>query len=335
MQSVYELRRIKSSADRNLGKALNIYSQNIDLLIRTDTREILYWLDNYNKNFKDEFYIVALYLNSTIIGYAQFAYFKEEKIVFIDYLAIEKNSRKNNTFYEFIEKIKEFFIEEGIEYNFIVTEVGYYRQTKEPTEVARNLIRLLKMTGFGVIKMAYFQPMLGKMNYETELSTVLMIHTVGDLKTIKLETFFLLIDTIYYKHYKRWYDKFLNEKDQVEYVSRLRELREKIELSAKKKKFVEINGYSNLFPVNQFNPSSSKYVRSAKVFGVFVVFILLSIGISSLVIFLKKKYELDADTIKFVSLCSLVIIIFISTVFYKSKNESLSGAIEKIIKFFD
>src|SRR5437868_7979044 len=151
MQSVYELRRIKSSADKSLGRALNIYSQNIDPLIRTDTREIIYWLDNYNKQFKDQFYLVALYLNDLIIGYAQFAYFKEEKIVFIDYLAIEKNSRKNNTFYEFIEKIKEFFIDEEIEYNFIVTEVGYFRQTKEPTEVARNLIRLLKMTSFGVI----------------------------------------------------------------------------------------------------------------------------------------------------------------------------------------
>jgi hypothetical protein len=335
MQSVYELKRIKSSSDKSLGKALNIYSQNIDPLIRTDTREILYWLDNYNTWFNDRFYLVALYLNDKVIGYGQFVYFQEEKIVFIDYLAIEKNSRKNNTFYEFIEKIKDFFIEEHIEYNYIVTEVGYYKQTKEPTEVAKNLIRLLKMTGFGVIKMPYFQPMLGKMNYETEVGAVLMIYTSNDLKTLKMKTFLLLIDTIYYKHYKRWYDKFLDEKSHAEYVSRLRELKQKIELSARKKLEVEINGYANLFPTSQSITSSSNYVRTAKVLGVFIVFILLSIGIGSIVLFLKKKYELDADAIKFIALCSLVIIFLLSTIFYKSKNEFLSGVIERFLKLFN
>lgn len=334
MQSVYELKRIKSSTDKSLGKALNIYFQNIDPLIRTATKEIIHWLDHYNERFQDRFYLIALYLNDVMIGYGQFTYFKEEGIVFMDYLAIEKNSRKNNTFYEFVEKIKDFFIDEGVEFNYIVTEVGYYKEKKELTEVGRNLIRLLKMTGFGVIKMEYFQPMLGKKNYETEIGAVLMIYTANDLKVLKLETFFLLIDTIYYKNYQRWYDEFLNEKERVEYGSRLQELRGKIEISAKKKQVIEINGYANLLPMNQSNTRSSNYVRSAKVFGVFLIFILLSIGIGSIVLLLKKKYNLDANAITFISLCSLIIIIFISTVFYKSKNESMSSAIERILKIF-
>ena len=332
MQSVYELKKIKNSNDKSLGKALNIYFQNIDPLIRTATKEIIHWLDRYNERFQDRFYLIALYLNDVMIGYGQFTYFKEEGIVFMDYLAIEKNSRKNNTFYEFVEKIKDFFIEEGVEYNYIVTEVGYYKEKKELTEVGKNLIRLLKMTGFGVLKAEYFQPMLGKMNYETEIGGVLMIYTANDLKELKLETFFLLIDTIYYKNYKRWYDEFLNEKERIEYGSRLLELKGKIELSAKKKQAVEINGYSNLLPITQTNTPSSKYIRSAKVFGVLLVFILLSIGIGSIVLLLKKKYNLDASAITFISVCSLVIITFLSTVFYKSKNGSISSAIEKVLK---
>jgi len=334
-QSVYELRRIKNSTDKSLGKALKIYFQNVDPLIRTATNEIIHWLDRYNERFQDRFYIVALYLNDVLIGYGQFTYFKEERIVFIDYMAIEKNSRKNNTFYEFVEKIKDFFIEEDVEYNYIVTEVGYYKDKKELTEVGRNLIRLLKMTGFGVIKMNYFQPMLGKKNYETEIGGVLMIHTANDSKTLKLETFFQIIDAIYYKNYKRWYDEFLNEQEQLEYGSRLIELREKIKLFAKKKKEIEINGYAHLSPLNQASTApSSKYVRSVKVFGVFLIFGLLSIGIGCIVLLLKRKYDLDTEAITFISLFSLAIITFISMVFYNSKNESMSSALEKIIKLF-
>jgi hypothetical protein len=33
--------------------------------------------------------------------------------------------------------------------------VGYYKENNVPTEITRNLIRLLKMSGFGVIKMTY------------------------------------------------------------------------------------------------------------------------------------------------------------------------------------
>jgi N-acetylglutamate synthase-like GNAT family acetyltransferase len=155
MQSTYDLRRIKNSTDRHITKALSIYSQNIDPLIRTDTREILYWLDNYNQRFIDRFYLVGLSLNDTIVGYAQFAYFKEERMIFIDYLAIDKQYRKNNTFYEFLEKLKEFFAEESLYHTYIIAEVGYYKENNVPTEITRNLIRLLKMSGFGVIKMTY------------------------------------------------------------------------------------------------------------------------------------------------------------------------------------
>ncbi|HLA58247.1 MAG TPA: hypothetical protein VK622_05785 [Puia sp.] len=334
-QSVYELRRIKNSTDRSLREALKIYFQNVDPLIRTNTNEIIHWLDRYNEKFQDRFYIVALHLNDSMIGYGQFTYFKEEKLVFIDYMAIEKNSRKNNTFYEFVDKVKDFFINEDVEYNYIVTEVGYYKDGKELTEVGRNLIRLLKMTGFGVIKMNYFQPMLGKKNYETEIGGVLMIYTENGSKTLKLETFLQIIDTIYYKNYKRWYDDFLNEQEQLEYGSRLLELRERIRLFAKKKPEIEINGYVHLTPVNLAPTPSSNYIRLAKVLSVFIIFTILSVGIGGLVLWLRKKYNIDGSYISFISVCSLVIIIFISRVFYKNKNESISGVIEKIFNIFN
>ena len=99
MSATYELRRIKNSKDSVLTKALGIYSQNIDPLLRTDTREIIYWLDNYNNSYRDKFFLLGLHLNGQLIGYAQIAYFTEEKIVFIDYIVIEQGRRGNNTFW--------------------------------------------------------------------------------------------------------------------------------------------------------------------------------------------------------------------------------------------
>ncbi|MES2003136.1 MAG: GNAT family N-acetyltransferase [Bacteroidota bacterium] len=334
MQSTYDLRRIKSSTDRHITKALSIYSQNIDPLIRTDTREILYWLDNYNQHFTDRFYLVGLFLNDTIVGYAQFAYFKEERIIFIDYLAIDKQYRKNNTFYEFLEKLKEFFAEESLYHTYIIAEVGYYKENNVPTEITRNLIRLLKMSGFGVIKMTYYQPMLGRHNYETELSTILMLYTANDIKQIKKETYGLILDTIYYKHYKRWYDKFLSDKEQAIYITRLEQLRSKIEDNMKRKEYIEINGYASLFVTPNTAAAPKNYLKVAKLIAVAVIFAVISIGFGSIVFFAKKKFNLDSDSIKLISIFSLISVVFITSVLYNSKSESFIDTIERLIKLF-
>lgn len=334
MQTIYDLKKIKNSSDRHLTRALSIYSQNIDPLIRTDTREIIYWLDRYNRKFTDKFYIVGLYLNDVIIGYGQFVYFVEEKIVFIDYLAIEKQSRKNNTFYEFTDKIKEFLAEENLHYTYILTEVGYYKENNEPTEVTRNLIRLLKMSGFGVVKMDYFQPMLGKNNYETELSTILMLYTENDVKRIKKETFLLIIDTIYFKHYKRWYDAFFQDKEHALYISRLDDLKKKIELQIKKKEFIEINGYANLFSSRETTVHQKNYVKVAKLVAALIVFALFSMLIGVIVVFVKRRYNLDQDSLQFITYVSLILVIGLSALFYKNKNESFSEVVERVIRLF-
>ena len=334
MQSTYDLKWIKSSSDKYLTKALSIYVQNIDPLIRTDTREIHFWLDRYNQKFTDKFFVVALLLNEEIVGYCQFVFFRDEKLVFIDYMAIEKQHRRNNTFYEFIEKIKEFLTQENIEYNYVITEVGYYKEKNVPTEVTRNLIRLLKMSGFGVIKTDYYQPMLGKENHETEIGTILMLFTSSEVKQIKKETFLIFIKTIYFKHYKRWYDNLLNDFEQAEYVKRLNELKEKIEILVQKKDVVEINGYSNLFTSHDVPTRPKKFVGLAKAIAVILSFFIVATLMGGIVIFVKQQFGIDQETLKFIAIISVIILAFIVMMVYKSKNEPFTDLIERIIKSF-
>lgn len=334
MKAIYELKRIKDSTDSNLTRALSIYSKNIEPILRTDTREIMYWLDNYGKHYKDKFYLLGLYLNNKLIGYAQLVYFENECILFVDYIVIDKDFRRNNTFYQFIEEIKNFLIDEEVVYDYILGEVGYFNDKKIPTESTRNLIRLLKMSGFGVIKTNYYQPMLGKNNYESELMSVLMIYTPNDLKKIKKDTFQLMINTIYFKHYKRWYDKFLNEFEQANYVLGLNKLMTLMNESIKRKDFIEINGYSHIYNSEPL-PKESKFAsKLLNITGLLVLFSIVATLIGIGVIKLKNIYHIDSTGLVFICISSIALLMFLFHVFYKNKNQPISWIIEKMIGIF-
>jgi hypothetical protein len=158
MKSTYEIKIFKSSNEQDLIKALNLYSQNIEPALRTDSREIMYWVDRYNKKFEDSFYILGFYLNDVLIGFSELAYFIKEKTLIVDYLVIDKKFRKNNTFYEFIQKIEEFLNSKNFIIDYIVAEVGFYNEKLEPPEKSKHMIRLLKMAGFSVAKCSYYTP---------------------------------------------------------------------------------------------------------------------------------------------------------------------------------
>lgn len=334
MKASYELKRIKDSTDSNLTRALSIYSKNIEPILRTDTREIIHWLDNYCKQYKDKFYLLSLYLNNKIIGYAQLVYFEDECIVFVDYIVIDKDFRRNNTFYQFIEEIKNFLIDEELIFDYILGEVGYYNDQKNPTENTRNLIRLLKMSGFGVIKANYYQPMLGKNNYESELMSVLMIYTPNDLKKLKRDTFELIINTIYFKHYKRWYDKFMNESEQAKYVLGLNKLMSLMKEGLKRRDFIEINGYSHIYNSEPLPKESKLTHKLIIITGLVIVFLIVATIIGIGVIKLNKTYKLDSVSLTFICISSMVLLMFLFNVFYKNKNQSISWIIEKMIGIF-
>lgn len=331
---IYELRRFKSSDDNDLTKALSLYAKNIDSLIRTDSREILYWLDNYSKRYPDKFCLLGLYLNNVLIGFSELVYFVEEKIVFVDYIVIDSNHRRNNTFYEFIENIKGFLDEECLNYDNIICEVGYYEHGKEFSGPGRNLIRLLKMSGFGVIKNDYIQPMLGKTNFESELKCVLMIFPINDLGRIKRETFMMILDTIYFKHYKRWYDAFFSEMEQASYVQRLFKIKDEIQIPLKKKEYIEINGYSHLFPVNSSKTTTKKYTQLAKFVGTIILLAAFAGILGTVHYYVKKFFQIDLEAQAYIIVASAVIVFAMMSFLFDEKKNSFYGLLEKLIDKF-
>lgn len=331
MKTVYDLRKFRDTNEKDLNRALFIYSQNIETVLRTDTREIMYWLDEYNKAFKDRFYLLGFYLNDVIIGFAQLVYFVEEKIIFVDYIVIDKEYRKNNTFYEFVEKIKEFIVDENIRFDYILGEVGYYDDNMHPSKNTRTLIRLLKMTGFGILKINYYQPMLGKNNFESELLSVLMIYTSTEIQRIKKETFLLFLKTIYIKHYKRWYDKFFDENAQAEYSLGLNSLINKINETIKKKKYIEINGYSNLYEFKGISPKPKNFLKIAKIIAILLLFAICALIFGTIHVIAKTKFGIDITAQSYIIIASIVVVFFILSLYYEGRTNSITVIIDKII----
>jgi hypothetical protein len=133
MKSTYELKRFKSSSAPDFAKALKLYSENIEPEYRTDTSEILFWTDNFEKQFGDSFLILGLYLNDVLIGFSEVAVFKEEKLVEVDYIVIDPRYRKNNAFYQFLDQITSFLADENYVFDYVICEVGCYFENREPT----------------------------------------------------------------------------------------------------------------------------------------------------------------------------------------------------------
>ena len=335
MKSVYELKYFKNSTEPELIKALSLYSQNIEPALRTDSKEIMFWIDRYNKKFEDSFFILGLYLNSVLIGFAELAYFIKEKIIIIDYLVIDKQFRKNNTFYEFAQKIEDFINDRDIVFNYAVVEVGFYNEKLEPPEKSKHMIRLLKMSGFSVAKCEYYTPKLGLYNYESEMKSILMVYSRDGTKKIKVETFMQIVYAIYFKYNQRWYDAFLNDDEKFEYQKGLNKLITKVEKGITNKEFIELNGYGNILtPHGEKKDVFERHKFLKFLTGIFLI-VLSFVIVISIYLFLKNKLGIEASALSSLLYATLLVLIFLSAILFERKSNLFSKIIEKIFDLWD
>jgi len=331
VRKTYEIRRYRNSSAPDFIKALKLYSENIEPEYRTDTNEIIFWADNFGRRFEDSFFIVGFYLNGILIGFSELAYFKEERFVEVDYLVIDRRYRKNNTFHEFVDMIAGLLSEENIVYDYVICEVGCYFENREPTESSKTLIRLLKMSHFGIIKCAYQVPRLGKKNYESEMRAILMIHAKGDITQIKKETYLMILNALYYKYYQRWYNEFFNDAENKEYKILLDSFFEKIKKIVESKEFIEINGYQNILPLNPTDFSEVKAKKGVKALAFILVFVIAGLVLGSAAIFIRNKFELSIENQTGILSLSVLAASLAVSFFLGNKSNLPGRIIEKLL----
>jgi hypothetical protein len=250
--SSYSLKRFQNSRDPDFASALLIYVRNTPANIRTDSNEIVYWIDNFSAKFKDDFYVFGFYRNHQLVGYAQAVYFREEQLIVLDYIAIDEAYRGNNVFYEFVDHIRRYLEDAHPEYRYGVTEVIYGYGQQYPSQASRLTIRLLKLQGFKVIRAPYYQPRLTLGDAESETQGDLLIYSTSSLDRIRTETYLSIIHTIYYKHYLRWKNVIPDPKHN--YKKHLDGLYSKIKSAVGKKQIILVNGHKAVLPTPRRKP---------------------------------------------------------------------------------
>src|ERR1043166_1865340 len=101
LRRTYELRRYSRSDDRNFQAAIKLYNRTITGPYRTNSNEISYWVDNYERFAPDQFCVTGFYSNELLVGYAQFAYFDNERIVAVDYILLHEHHRSHGEYFQF------------------------------------------------------------------------------------------------------------------------------------------------------------------------------------------------------------------------------------------
>lgn len=190
-------------------EALEIYSNEIPYNVRTDTNEIMYWFEEYNKIYKDKLMIFALLFNNKTVGFIQIVYFQNALFATIDYVVIKKEFRKYfSSFYILLLEN----IEKNLQkINFIVTEIDAENKVLE---------RLAKIKGFESLG-NYIQPPMSGME-DTEIIAKLLFKRIKKNETHIEKN--LIIKTLYFDHYLRWYKPLLSNENYEQYKIKLSNL---------------------------------------------------------------------------------------------------------------
>jgi hypothetical protein len=280
--SSYKLKRFSSSRDPDFATALLLYVRNTPLNIRTDTDEITYWLDSFLTKFGNPFYVFGFYRDRQLVGYAEAAYFQEERLIALDYIVIDEAHRRNNVFYEFVEHLKLYLEGAHPEYRYAIAEVCYDAEEKAPSRESCLLIRLLKLQGFRIIRAPYYQPRLAHDNAESEVRADLLIYSAPYLNKIRVETFLSIVHTLYYKYYLPW--KMVRPGTTTAYKHDLGVLYSKIQAELGRKQIIIINGRQEILSAPSRKPVTMLHrtvAFSLQALGVIILLTAAMLGLKS------------------------------------------------------
>ncbi len=228
MDANYSIKLIKNVKNKDLTEALDIYIHTIDEGSETSTIQIRDYIQK-KYNDKREMFFYILYVNNTVVGFAEYGYLPQSEVLLIDYIC---TSPRNHTyFYNFyqmlFEDISELLKKKSYYIKYIITELSLKKDCENKyIDADSNYYRqLLTMEGFKILRTPYYQPYC---NMKGELSisdfNLVIKPLINGLfpKTNIDATFYQEIMTdIYMNHYAAWYEKYMNPNDVNQFFTNL------------------------------------------------------------------------------------------------------------------
>jgi len=328
IRAVYELRRFTRSSDLDFQSALQLYIRLIPGSIRTHSNEISYWLESYTRFKPDEFCVCGFYSNDTIIGYAQFAYFYEERVIAFDYLLLHEDHRMQGQYFQFIQMLKQWVEEQNWEIDYVVAEIAVDHAPAEGNKQP-PLIELFKQVGFAVADCSYYQPQLGLNNEQSDIPAHFLVRSGDKCQFLQVPVFIKLVHTVYFRHYGRWYEQFLGA--QSEYETLLRKRFTEIKAAAERAKNIELDGVKTQIPQTP-SPPPAKSRRNRQYFSSVCVAALVLAVCFCLLLF-QRVFARDTSTVLSCLGASLVVSFAAFALFYKNGQRVFSELLRFLKSF--
>ena len=329
VQQVYILRSFRTTKDRDFIKALQIYDSQTHPQVKTDSREIVYWLDNNNKRTDERFYVCGLYLGIALVGYAQFIYLTAHRLIHFDYFIIEPGQRTAGAFYTFADQMRIFFDRERFEWDFVTAEVAELDAIKGVSHYAEKLVRLFRQVGFSEVLVDYDQPLLGIDHPDTALPARFLVLPRVSMPTISTARYLELIAAVYRKHYGVWYSIYPESAAQYEVM--LEKLLVKAATRVKDKKELRLRGPERDF-IDQ-NAEEASPFRGAPFY--FLKIVLSVIATAVFHHLLREKTHYSIGWIAGISISTLLLLIIVISLTDKKRLEAFKLLVSLISKLFE
>jgi hypothetical protein len=215
----FSIRRVTKASDSEYQKALTIYNNTTPNDIKTNTNEISKWLNDSISDNTFELLVFILYSNNDVIGLAIMSYISKSQIVIYDYIALKSEYRVNATLFSYINLIKNYMHTNSYDISYYVIEISNKNQGKSIDKESRLFKKILCLEGFGRIIAKYQTLPLGLEHYESSFDAFLYINSNDNLNIISKDTFFSIVQGIYFDYYLTWYASILT----IEELKRFKE----------------------------------------------------------------------------------------------------------------
>jgi hypothetical protein len=206
LRSIDRIDRTKA----RLSEALGIYKELMLPEAQNPERQILYWIEHSKEELVDEFKFFVIQHDNQVLGYLQYSFFREEKIIFFEYLCIRDRRRRGLIPTEATKSIAAYLAENHPPNLTLVIEIIHKRDNLGQWVPDNKLLTYFTRLGFRELHFDYRYPNLQSYEGEPSFPAKLMVLLPGGRTEISSSEMRTVLRCIYYKHYLRWDRPFLD-----------------------------------------------------------------------------------------------------------------------------
>ena len=230
MQYRFELKKFDATTTtlrNDFAKALKIYIDQTPPDIKTNSNELLSWLDRpYETHF--EVLVFILYCDGEVVGLAMMTYHKHVQAMAYEYIAIEDTYSSFASYFSYLDLLNSYTIENGYDVLYWIVEINNRNGGKDIDKESILFKKLLCLNQFGKVD-AYHQTFPLGLDKDSSFEAVLYIKSNDRIKQISKEKYLKIIESIK-EYYAIWYKRYMPSEEYSQYIQILRKNKKKSSL---------------------------------------------------------------------------------------------------------